>query len=151
MYSASSSPFEAFEWTPLDLAAFNAYGGDFANVRKPVTPIYFYEDLTPPPAPPGPDDEQAFLAFAFILGICMGPMQAASRTMIGRLAPAGMTGEFYGLFALSGRATTFLAPFRIGVFTQIFASQRAALVVVPVFLAVGFVLLWFVKAERPRR
>lgn len=61
MYSASSSPFEAFEWTPLDLAAFAAYGGDFANVRKPVTPIYFYEDLAPAPVPQGPDDEQALL------------------------------------------------------------------------------------------
>lgn len=60
-YSAASSPFEAFDWTPLDLAAFAAYGGDFANVRKPVTPLYFYEDLTPPPAPQGPDDEQALM------------------------------------------------------------------------------------------
>jgi hypothetical protein len=61
LYSASSSPFEAFEWTPLDFAAFSAYGGDFANVRRPVTPIYFVEELGPPPAPPGPDDEQAFM------------------------------------------------------------------------------------------
>ena len=94
--------------------------------------------------------EQAFMAFAFILGICMGPMQAASRTMIGRLAPPGMVTEFYGLFALSGRATTFMAPFLIGVFTQVSGSQRAALVVVLVFLSVGFVLLHFVKAEKPR-
>jgi UMF1 family MFS transporter len=95
--------------------------------------------------------EQAFMAFAFILGVCMGPMQAASRTMIGRLAPEDMVTEFYGLFALSGRATTFMAPFLIGLFTQVSGSQRAALVVVLVFLAVGFVLLHFVKSERPRR
>jgi len=95
--------------------------------------------------------EKVFLAFALLLGICMGPMQAASRTMIGRLAPPGMVTEFYGLFALSGRATTFMAPFLIGVFTQISASQRAALVVVLVFLVVGFALLWFVKAEKPGR
>lgn len=61
LYSASSSPFEAFEWTPLDFAAFSAYGGDFANVRRPVTPIFFVGELAPPPGPPGPDDEQAFL------------------------------------------------------------------------------------------
>jgi UMF1 family MFS transporter len=111
-----------------------------------------------PVAPKAPDGglfasaaEQAFMAFAFILGVCMGPMQAASRTMIGRLAPPGMVTEFYGLFALSGRATTFMAPFLIGVFTQVSGSQRAALVVVLVFLVVGFVLLHFVKSERPRR
>ncbi|MGV3518050.1 PEP-CTERM sorting domain-containing protein [Luteitalea sp.] len=57
-YSPSSSPFEAFDWTPLDFAAFSAYGGDFANVRRPVTPIRFFEDPILPPAPQGPDDEQ---------------------------------------------------------------------------------------------
>ena len=60
-YSASSSPFEAFEWTPLDLAAFAAYGGDFVNVRKPVTQIAIVESFAPPP-PPGPDDEQVVFA-----------------------------------------------------------------------------------------
>lgn len=62
MYSSSSSPFEAFEWTPLDLAAFSAYGGDFANVRRPVSPIYFYEDPAPPPGLRGPDDEHGFMS-----------------------------------------------------------------------------------------
>ena len=44
LYSASSSPFEAFEWTPLDFAAFSAYGGDFSNVRRPVVPVTFFDD-----------------------------------------------------------------------------------------------------------
>jgi hypothetical protein len=57
-YSPSSSPFEAFEWTPLDYAAFAAYGGDFANVRRPVTPITFLEDPIAAPELRGPDDEQ---------------------------------------------------------------------------------------------
>lgn len=61
VYSASSSPFEAFEWTPLDLAAFSAYGGDFANVRRPVTPVYFFEDPFTPPEARGPEDEQLAL------------------------------------------------------------------------------------------
>jgi len=56
-YSPSSSPFEAFEWTPLEFAAFQAYGGDFANIRKPVTPIYFLDTPFMPAAPAGPDDE----------------------------------------------------------------------------------------------
>ena len=60
-YSPSSSPFEAFEWTPLEFAAFSAYGGDFANLRKPVTPVYVFEEPFPPPGRPGPDDEQEIL------------------------------------------------------------------------------------------
>ncbi len=91
------------------------------------------------------------MGFALILGICMGPMQAASRTMVGRLAPEGMTGEFYGLFALSGRATAFMAPLLIGVVTQVTDSNRGGLMVVLVFLAVGFAILWTVREERAPR
>ena len=58
MYSPSSQPFEAFEWTPLDFAAFAAYGGDFANVRRPVMPVAFFEDPMTPPDAPGLEDEQ---------------------------------------------------------------------------------------------
>jgi UMF1 family MFS transporter len=95
--------------------------------------------------------EQVFMGFALLIGISMGPMQAASRTMIGRLAPEGMSGEFYGLFALSGRATTFMAPFLIGVLTHLAGSNRIGLMVVLVFLAAGFALLWMVREERAQR
>ena len=58
LYSASSSPFEAFEWTPLDFAAFSAYGGDFSNVRRSVVPVFFFDDAMQPAVEPGPEDEQ---------------------------------------------------------------------------------------------
>jgi UMF1 family MFS transporter len=94
--------------------------------------------------------EQVFMAFALLLGICMGPMQAASRTMIGRLAPEGMTGEFFGLFALSGRATAWMAPLAIGVITHATGSNRLGVACVLVFLVLGFVLLWGVREERTK-
>jgi len=86
-----------------------------------------------------------FVACAAFLGLGMGPMQAASRTMVARLAPAGMVTEFYGLFALSGRATSFLAPLLIGIATSLFASQRVTAVIVLAFLGAGFWLLWRVR------
>jgi MFS transporter, UMF1 family len=94
--------------------------------------------------------ERVFLVFAILLGIGMGPMQAASRTLVARLAPPGMAGEFFGLFALSGRATAFLAPLLVAVATDVFASQRAGLAVVLVFLAAGFVLMLRVREEQAR-
>lgn len=63
IYSPSSQPFEAFDWTPLDLAAFAAYGGDFANVRKPVEHIRFFETSFLPTEMRGPEDVQAALRF----------------------------------------------------------------------------------------
>jgi len=96
----------------------------------------------------GSVQEKVFMAFALLLGFCMGPMQAASRTMIGRLAPHGMTGEFYGLFALSGRATAWMAPTAIGIITTATQSNRLGVACVLFFLVLGFVLLWNVREER---
>ena len=96
----------------------------------------------------GSDGERIFLAVTALLAICGGPAQAASRTMVARLAPPTMVGEFYGLYALSGKATSFMAPLAIGLLTNAFASQRVGLAVVPIFLVVGLVLLLFVREER---
>jgi UMF1 family MFS transporter len=92
--------------------------------------------------------EKVFMGFALLLGFCMGPMQAASRTMIGRLAPQGMTGEFFGLFALSGRATAWMAPLAIGIITEATDSNRFGISCVLIFLVLGFALLWTVREER---
>ncbi len=91
--------------------------------------------------------ERIFLGFAILMGITMGPIQAASRTMVGRLAPPGKVGEFYGLFSLSGRATAFLAPLAIAVTTQAFDSQRAGISVILVFLVTGLILM--LRVEEP--
>ncbi|MCW5748388.1 MAG: MFS transporter [Alphaproteobacteria bacterium] len=118
------------------------------------TGVLFVVDMTEPAEGRGlfgAVQEQVFMGFALLVGISMGPMQAASRTLIGRLAPEGMSGEFYGLFALSGRATTFMAPFLIGVLTGLSGSNRLGLVVVLVFLAIGFALLWPVREQRAQR
>jgi MFS transporter, UMF1 family len=92
--------------------------------------------------------EKVFIGFALLLGFCMGPMQAASRTLIGRLAPEGMTGEFFGLFALSGRATAWMAPLAIGIITTATDSNRLGVACVLFFLVLGFILLWRVREER---
>src|SRR3546814_1988505 len=44
------------------------------------------------------------------LGIFLGPAQAASRSMMARLAPEDMRAEMFGLYALSGKAISFLGP-----------------------------------------
>jgi UMF1 family MFS transporter len=92
----------------------------------------------------------AIFGFSLVLGFFMGPMQAASRALMGRIAPPDMVGEFYGLFALSGKATAFLAPLAIAVITEAFDSQRAGLVVVLAFLVVGYLLFRPVREEQAR-
>jgi MFS transporter, UMF1 family len=110
--------------------------------------ILFGFAVTPPMAGGAPfhsTAEQVYLVCGVLMGMFGGPAQAASRTLLARLAPGHMSGEFYGLFATSGKATSFLAPLLIGLTTAALHSQRAGLVVILVFLASGFAILWRVR------
>lgn len=51
-----------------------------------------------------------FWVFGLILSSFVGPVQAASRSLLGRLVPEGHEGEVFGLYATAGRAVSFLSP-----------------------------------------
>ncbi len=92
--------------------------------------------------------EIVFMCFAFVMGIFFGPAQAASRTLVARLSPPEKMTEFFGLFALSGKATAFVAPALIGVVTTMTGQQRPAMMVILVLLLIGAALMSFVREER---
>jgi UMF1 family MFS transporter len=87
-----------------------------------------------------------FNSFFGTYGIVSGLI--SSRTMMARLAPPGMVGEFFGLFAFAGTATAFLGPFSVATMTSIFHSQRVGLSIVILFLVAGGALLYPVKEEQ---
>ena len=89
-----------------------------------------------------------FWAAGLLIGLCGGPNQAASRSLMGRFVPEEKKNEFYGLFAFSGKATAFLGPFLLGELTRLFASQRAGMAVVLVFFVIGLALIGRVDEER---
>ena len=89
-----------------------------------------------------------FWAAGILIGVCGGPNQAASRSLMGRFVPPDKKNEFYGLFAFSGKATAFLGPFLLGELTRLFASQRAGMAVVVVFFVIGLVLVRRVDEAR---
>lgn len=103
-----------------------------------IGPDSIFGVSVPPDAP-----DIAFYAVGAVIGAAGGALQAASRTaLVDRADPARMT-EGFGLYALSGKATAFLAPLLIGVVTQVSESQRiGVLPVVGLFLA-GLGLLWW--------
>jgi UMF1 family MFS transporter len=51
-----------------------------------------------------------FWVFGLILSACVGPAQAASRSFLARVTPAGRESEIFGLYATTGRAASFLSP-----------------------------------------
>ncbi len=97
-------------------------------------------------------DVTLFWALGLALGVFVGPAQAASRSLMARMAPPERRAAWFGLFALSGRVTGFLGPLALATATSAFASQRAGMAVIVVFLALGAVLLLRVPAyHAPRR
>ena len=68
-----------------------------------------------------------------------------------RICPPELITQFFGLYALSGTATAFLAPLLVGFFTDTFESQRAGFASLIGLLVVGFVMMSFVKEEQSTR
>jgi UMF1 family MFS transporter len=86
-------------------------------------------------------DRTLFWVLGHAVGLFVGPAQAASRSLMARMAPAEARAAYFGLFALSGRVTGFLGPLALSVATAAFASQRAGMAVIVVLLAGGAALL----------
>ncbi|MCC5989735.1 MAG: MFS transporter [Pararhodobacter sp.] len=82
-----------------------------------------------------------------LIGASGGALQAASRTMMVRQAnPERMT-EAFGLYALSGKALSFMAPGMIALATTWFADQRLGVSPLILLFAAGLVLLIWVKPD----
>ncbi|MEH2559586.1 UMF1 family MFS transporter [Bradyrhizobium algeriense] len=102
-----------------------------------------------PPAPGGAlfsgAAERAYLVLGCLIGAAGGPLQAASRTLLIRLAPKDRITQYFGLFALTGKVTSFIGPLLIGVITAVTASQKAGMALLAVFFLAGLALLTQVR------
>jgi len=98
-----------------------------------------------PPAPGGAlfaaSAERAYLLLGCLIGAAAGPLQAASRTLLIRMAPKDHIAQYFGLFALTGKVTSFVGPLLIGAITTVTASQRAGMAVLVLFFVAGLALL----------
>lgn len=86
-----------------------------------------------------------FWVFGLALCLFVGPAQAASRSFLARVTPAGREGEIFGLYATTGRAASFLSPLLWGVLIAGFGAQYWGVLGIVLILAIGFVLMLFVK------
>jgi MFS transporter, UMF1 family len=98
-----------------------------------------------PPAPGGAlfasAAERAYLVLGCLIGAAGGPLQAASRTLLIRLAPKDRIAQYFGLFALTGKVTSFVGPLLIGAITAVTESQKAGMAVLVLFFVAGLALL----------
>ena len=91
--------------------------------------------------------ERVMIALGAVIGFFLGPVQAASRSLMARLAPADSRTAFFGLYALSGRATTWVASAIIALVTDWTDSRRLGIATILILLLLGLVLLSRVKVQ----
>jgi len=94
--------------------------------------------------------DNIFYLCGAINGAVGGILQSASRTMMVRHADPDRPTEAFGLYALSGKGTAFLAPALITAFTLMSGSVRHGFLPVIALFLIGLVLLIWVKPEGDR-
>ncbi len=94
--------------------------------------------------------DRVFLICGCIIGAMGGTVQAASRTMMIRQARQERMTEAFGLYALAGKATAFLAPLLIAEATRWTGDQRLGVSPLIALFVFGLVLMYWVDAEGVR-
>jgi UMF1 family MFS transporter len=86
-----------------------------------------------------------FLLIGFSNAVFITAHYASSRTLLTRLTPPAQTGAFFGVYALSGTATSWLGPLLVNTGTHLFRTQQGGFATVTLLLALGFAGLLFVR------
>ncbi|WP_431985057.1 MFS transporter [Streptomyces qinglanensis] len=94
------------------------------------------------------EDPLWFYALAVGIGLVLGGSQALSRSLFSHLVPAGKEAEYFALYEISDRGTSWLGPLVFGLAYQLSGDYRNAILSLVVFFALGFVLLLRVPVQR---
>ncbi len=89
-----------------------------------------------------------FFVLAAAIGLVMGGSQALSRSLFSQLVPRGKEAEYFAVYQVSDRGTSWLGPLIFGLAFQLTGSYRDAIISLVVFFVVGFVLLARVPVGR---
>lgn len=89
-----------------------------------------------------------FFILAACIAIVLGGSQALSRSLFSLMIPRGQEAEYFSLYEISERGTSWLGPLLFGLTLQMTGSYRLAILSVAVFFAAGIALLAFVDTRR---
>lgn len=82
-----------------------------------------------------------FYGLAVVIAIVLGGSQALSRSMFSRLIPHGREAEYFSLYEISDKGTSWFGPLTFGVVLSLTNSYRYALLSLILFLLLGMLLL----------
>jgi UMF1 family MFS transporter len=89
-----------------------------------------------------------FFVLAAGIGMVMGGSQALSRSLFAQLIPAGKEAEYFSLYEVSDRGTSWLGPLVFGLAFQMTGSYRSSIISLVVFFVLGFAVLLRVPVGR---
>ena len=84
---------------------------------------------------------------AAIIGLMMGPNQAASRSLLSKLVPDDKQAEFFGLYSFSGKVSSLLGPLVYGSVVARTGDHKLAMTSIISFFVVGGIILLFVREK----
>lgn len=94
------------------------------------------------------DSVAQFFVMGAVIGIVMGGSQALSRSLFSQLIPRGQEAEYFSLYEVSERGTSWMGPLLFGLALQFTGSYRVAILSVAIFFIAGLALLPFVNIRR---
>tara|TARA_B100000686_G_scaffold308273_1_gene349147 strand:+ start:6 stop:1238 length:1233 start_codon:yes stop_codon:yes gene_type:complete len=86
-----------------------------------------------------------FFFLAAVNGLFIGPIQSASRVVITSMLNKNNQGKGFGLFATSGKLTSFLGPLLVSTVTFLSESQRIGFSAAIILLLSGLIILLTIK------
>lgn len=89
-----------------------------------------------------------FFVMAGLVGVVMGGSQALSRAIYSQMIPAGKEAEYFSIYEISDKGTSWLGPLVFGLALQHSGSYRTAALTLLVFFFIGFGLLQRVEVRQ---
>jgi MFS transporter, UMF1 family len=92
--------------------------------------------------------ERQFFIMAATIAVVLGGSQALSRSVFSLMIPVGKEAEYFSLYEISERGTSWLGPLVFGLALQFTGSYRIGILSVAIFFIAGLMLLPFVNFRR---
>jgi UMF1 family MFS transporter len=89
-----------------------------------------------------------FFIMGGVIALVLGGSQALSRSLFSLMIPTGQEAEYFSLYEVSERGTSWLGPLLFGLALQLTGSYRIAILSIAIFFAIGVTMLIFVNVRR---
>lgn len=89
-----------------------------------------------------------FMIMGAVIGIVLGGSQALSRSLYSLMIPKGREAEYFSLYEVSDKGTSWLGPLLFALAYQFTDSYRLSILSLIIFLIVGLSLLLFVNVDK---